>query len=350
MNLSRLITVFILLPLLFPSGLFAQEQQYRIGCIAFYNIENLFDTINDPEINDEEFLPGGKNEWTGARYKVKLQNLAEVISQIGDELVKGGPVILGLSEIENRRVLEDLVSTPPLDRAGYGIVHVDGPDRRGVDVAMIYQKAHFTVLNSQSRRLNRPSDPDWRTRDQLVVSGLLDGEKIHVVVNHWPSRSGGESKSAPLREAAADLCRAITDSLLSLEPDAKIIIMGDLNDNPDDRSLLHHLKARKSQEDTRRGELFNPMYRMYRQEGIGSLAYRDSWSLFDMIIVSHALLGNDYSSFRFYRARVFNRPYLTQKEGQYKGYPNRTYAGGVYRGGYSDHFPVYIFLMKTVVP
>lgn len=327
-------------------SLTAQEKTYRIGCVAFYNVENLFDTINDQAINDEEFLPKGKNEWTGTRYFEKLRNLAEVIGQIGDELVKGGPVLLGVSEIENQQVMEDLITTPPLDKSNYGIVHYDSPDRRGVDVGLIYRKDHFRVTNTKSVRLRIPDRPDWFSRDQLVVSGLLEDEPLHIIVNHWPSRSGGEAITAPLRKAAASLSRSIADSLFKLDPDARIIIMGDLNDNPTDASITRHLNAKPTIEKTSPGDLFNPMHKMYTKDGLGSLAYRDSWSLFDQIIVSKALTGDDKSSFKLLRAKVFNKPFLTQKEGAYKGYPNRTYAAGVYRGGYSDHFPVYIFLVK----
>ncbi|MHC1707793.1 MAG: endonuclease/exonuclease/phosphatase family protein [Bacteroidales bacterium] len=344
--LTTLSVIILFISLSGVQQLSAQEKQYRIGCIGFYNIENLFDTVNDPEINDEEFLPAGKNEWTGPRYIKKLNNLAEVISQIGDEYVKGGPVILGLSETENKKVIEDLINTPPLNKSNYDIVHFDSPDRRGVDVAMIFQKSHFQVINARSVRLNHPTNPDWRSRDQLVVTGVLDNETLHIIVNHWPSRSGGENVTAPLRQAAADLSRSIADSLFKIDINAKIIIMGDLNDNPTDISLERNLRAKASIEKTGQGELFNPMHKMYKQEGLGSLAYRDSWSLFDQIIVSKALLGEDKSDFKLFKTKVFNRPYLTQKEGAFKGYPNRTYAGGVYRGGYSDHFPVYIFLIK----
>jgi hypothetical protein len=324
----------------------AQEKKYRMGCIAFYNLENLFDTVNDPTVNDEEFLPLGTYEWTSQRYQAKLKNLAEVINQIGNEFIQGGPVILGVSEIENRKVLEDLIATPPLNKSNYSIVHYDSPDLRGVDVGLIYQQDHFKVLNSRSVRLHYSASPDWKTRDQLVVTGLLDNETIHIIVNHWPSRSGGEKETAPKRQAAARLTRSIADSLFRMDINAKIIIMGDLNDNPTDVSLVDFLKAKKSEDKTGQGELFNPMYKMYTKDGLGSLAYRDSWSLFDQIIISQSLLNEDQPGFRFFKAKIFNQYYLTQKEGAYKGYPNRTYAGGVYRGGYSDHFPVYIFLMK----
>ena len=324
----------------------AQEKQFKVGCIAFYNLENLFDTINDPKINDDEYTPDGKNSWTDERYKTKLKNMSEVISQIGDEYVKGGPVILGLSEVENKQVVEDLISTSALKSSNYGIVHYDSPDRRGIDVALIYQKDHYKVLNSTHVKLSIPDKPDFASRDQLVVYGSFDGEPLYVIVNHWPSRSGGEKKSAPLRNAAGDLCKSIVDSIQEIDKNAKIIIMGDLNDDPNDNSLLKHLKTKSDINKTDTKDLFNPMFNMLKKDGIGSLAYQDKWNLFDQIIVSGTLLGSDKTTYKFYKAKVFNKNFLLQKEGAYAGYPLRTHAGGVYMGGYSDHFPVYIFIMK----
>ena len=165
------------------------QERSKAACIAFYNLENLFDTIDDPFTNDAEFLPDGTNHWTSERYQAKLANMADVINRIGGEIIKGGPTILGVSEIENRKVLEDLINTPPLKGKGYDIVHFDSPDRRGVDVGLLYKKSAFEVTNSTSNRLTMPGKYDWYTRDQLVVSGKLDGEMIHVIVNHWPSRA-----------------------------------------------------------------------------------------------------------------------------------------------------------------
>lgn len=317
----------------------------KVGCFAFYNVENLYDTINQDDINDEEFTPIGDDKWTGDKYKLKLRNIAEVISQIGDEMVKTGPSVVGLSEIENRSVLEDLINQPALKSMNFGIVHYDSPDRRGVDVAMIYQKEHFKVTNSYAVRLINPKDTSFRTRDQLVISGYFDGELMHFIVNHWPSRRGGEKRSEYLRVRAAQLCRAITDSIMQKEPGAKIIIMGDLNDDPTNISILKYLKAKKTIEDTKPGDLFNPMFKLF-SDGIGSLAYRDAWNLFDNIIVSYALTQKNNNQYHLYKAKIFNKPFLTQKDGQFSGYPFRTYVGNTFMGGYSDHFPAYIFLIK----
>ena len=323
----------------------AQQKQYKVGCIAFYNLENLYDTIHQEEINDNEFTPDGKNRWTGERYKVKINHLAEAISQIGDEYIKGGPTILGVSEVENLSVVQDLVNDPLLKASNYGIVHYDSPDRRGVDVALIYQKDHFKVLDSYPVALYVPGLSDFRTRDQLVVKGLFDGEPLNIIVNHWPSRSRGQEVSEPLRIAAAKLCRSIADTILRADKDAKIIIMGDLNDDPTDASLLTAFGAKKTIEETKAGCFFNPMYKLYK-EGIGSLAYRDGWNLFDQIIISEPLLSSNKATYKFFKAKVFNKNFLTQKEGAFMGYPLRTYVGTTWQGGYSDHFPVYVFIVK----
>lgn len=327
---------------------YGQEKQYKVACIAFYNIENLYDTIDDPNKDDKEFLPDATNNWNTMKYRAKLDNLSGVIAQLGDELTKDGPVIVGLSEIENRKVVEDLINTDALKKFNYGVVHYDSPDKRGVDVGLIYQKNNFTVINSKSHRLNIPGRNDFFTRDILEVCGLLDGDKIFILVNHWPSRSSGEVKTMPLRAAAADLCRTVVDSILKSDPHAKIVIMGDLNDDPTDASIVKHLKAKGNAAKLKPGELYNPMMKLF-DNGIGSLAYRDSWNLFDQFIISHGLFAPEgEKGFKFLKTRVFNKKFLTQSEGQYAGYPFRTFAGGVYAGGYSDHFPVYLFLAKEV--
>lgn len=318
----------------------AQDKKYLATTIAFYNVENLYDTINDQHINDEEFLPGGINRWTSQRYEAKLRNMAEVIAGIGSEFVKGGPAILGLSEIENRGVLEDLIKTPPLKDLGYDIVHYDSPDQRGVDVGLIYKPAVFKVKNSSTNRLSMPGKTNWYSRDQLVVTGELNGDLISVIVNHWPSRRSGPE----YREEAAKLTRRLSDSLMKAHKNAKIFIMGDLNDDPTDRSVAKVLGAKGKAEEVDKAGLFNPMWQLHR-EGIGSLAYRDAWNLFDQIIVSEDLL-NPRRGWKFYKARVYNEKFLVQKDGPYAGYPFRTFAGGAYSGGYSDHFPVYLVLIK----
>lgn len=320
-----------------------QKKLYRVSCIGFYNLENLFDTI--PGSNDTEFTPDGVNRWNSERYYHKLDNMSDVISQIGGEMFPGGPVILGVSEIENRSVLEDLVATPKLKASGYSIVHYDSPDRRGVDVGLLYRPEFFKVTSSRSVFLSIPDDSTFRTRDQLVVSGMLEGEQIHVIVNHWPSRRGGEKRSMPLRMAAAKLTKSIVDSIQRVEPNAKIIIMGDLNDDPNCESIEKGLGAKSDAKKLKTGELFNAMYGLYR-DGIGTLAYRDSWNLFDNLIISQPLMGEDKSSWVFFKSKIFNKPFIQQQSGQYAGYPYRTYVGNTYSGGYSDHFPVYLFLIK----
>lgn len=328
--------------------LHAQDKKFKVGCIAFYNLENLYDTINDPNTNDDDFTPEGSYQWNSKRYYQKLENLSQVISRIGKEYIKGGPVIMGFSEVENISVLEDLIKQDSLQASNYGIVHYDGPDKRGVDVALIYQKDDFTVTNSKSVTLSIPGRTDFFTRDQLVVAGKFDGEPLYVIVNHWPSRRGGEKKSAALRNAAADLTKSIVDSIQKIDSSAKIVIMGDLNDDPTNNSVLKHLKAKGDESEVATTELYNPMFNLFKKDGVGSLAYRDNWNLFDQIIVSGTLLGDDKSSYKFFKAKIFNRNFLTQKEGAFSGYPFRTYVGTTYMGGYSDHFPVYIFLAREI--
>lgn len=324
-------------------------QSYKAGLIAFYNLENLFDTIDTEGVLDEEFTPEGLDRWTGDKYLHKINNMALAISKIGeDDGWKGGPAVLGVSEIENRQVLEDLIAHPLLKESGYQIVHYNSPDLRGVDVALLYRTRFFRVTASTSNNLRLLNENGERifTRDQLVVSGIFDGEPIHFIVNHWPSRSGGEMTTRPRRNAAADLTRHLADSLLKTDTNAKIFIMGDLNDDPLNESLRKHLRAAPDAGKLKEGEFFNCMYPLYKK-GIGSLYYRDGTNLFDQIIITPSLTGKDYTSYKFYKAQVFNSQFLVQKDGQFKGYPLRTYVGTVFQGGFSDHFPVYVLIVKN---
>ncbi|MCM1041965.1 MAG: endonuclease/exonuclease/phosphatase family protein [Bacteroides sp.] len=326
-----------------------EKKQYRLGMVGFYNLENLFDTIDDPLTNDKEFLPNGSYGWTGMKYRNKLHNLAVAISSIHQEV--GGamlqvPDILGVSEIENRKVLEDLVAQPELAPYDFGIVHYDGPDRRGVDVGLLYKKDKFTVLGSRS--VNIPFERmEFYTRDQLVVSGIYMGDTIHFIVIHWPSRLGGEKKSSPKRELAAEYSRGIVDSLLAVNPKAKVVLMGDMNDDPYNNSVVKIMNAPKQDDYTKLqpGQMFNASYGLFKR-GVGTLCYQGKWNLFDQMIITQGLTGKDRSTLKFYGYRIFNDPMLIQKSGKYNGYPLRTHAGGVYLNGYSDHFPVYMILIK----
>ncbi|MGL4363642.1 MAG: endonuclease/exonuclease/phosphatase family protein [Bacteroidales bacterium] len=327
---------------------FAQKQRYAAACVGFYNLENLFDTIKSPNTNDTEFLPSGKNLWNTQRYQHKLHNMASVIRKLGTEFSPNGLAVLGVAEIENREVLEDLIVTPPLKDIDYGIVHYDSPDGRGVDVGMLYQKNRFRVLGSRSARLFVEGMPNFRTRDQLVVSGLLDGDLVHIIIVHWPSRYGGEKRSRPLRMAAAELSRTIIDSLYKLDDKAKIILMGDMNDDPDNHSMTKVLQAKAASKEVKVGGLYNTMYKLF-DNGVGTLAWNDAWNLFDQIVISQPLIADkNMDTYQFYRARIFNEDFLKQKDGRFAGYPFRTFAGGAFLGGYSDHFPVYIVLLKKV--
>jgi len=325
----------------------SQQKQFKVLSVAFYNLENLFDTIDTPDKNDVEYLPNGDYKWDSKKYNTKLEMMSEVIAQIGADVTNTAPAVIGVSEIENRKVLEDLVNMPLLKNYNFDIVHYESPDRRGVDVALLYQSSVMKVLNTRSATLKIKGRDGFYTRDQLVVSGVIDSDTIHFIVNHWPSRSGGEKTSRPLRNAAADLTRSLTDSIMMTDPNAKIIVMGDLNDDPSNESLIKHLKAKKTIDETNAGDLFNPMYDMFKK-GIGTLAYRDAWNIFDMLIVSYPLISKENKGFKLYKTRVFDKDFLKNESGKYKGYPKRTHAGGVYQAGYSDHFPVYLLLTKEI--
>lgn len=342
------------------SLVFSQKKQFKIHTIAFYNAENLFDTINDSGYGDDEFLPKGKYAWTGEKYQTKLGNITRVLSEIGTAENTEAPTIIGLAELENRRVLEDLVKQPSLIDKGYAILHFDSRDSRGTDVGFLYRKTFFRPTSYKNIPLiirdSLPADapktakgkkkpaPALFTRDQLLVTGLLGGEEMHFIVNHWPSRYGGEKKSSPLREAAAALNRKIIDSLTRINPNAKIITMGDFNDGTYNNSIVKVLKAKGFKESLNPGELFNPMDALSRS-GEGTVGYYDAWDLFDQIIVSQPLISKDYSSFRYYKAGIFNKDYLCEPTGKYRGYPLRNRYG---EAGFSDHFPVYMYLIKEV--
>lgn len=332
-------------------GLNAQEKKkFKIHTLAFYNLENLFDTINDPTKFDEASPIMELNTNREEVYKMKIQNMAKVIADIGTDEVKNSPAILGVSEVENRNVMVDLINDPQLLDKDYGIVHFDSPDARGIDVGLLYQKALFQPISSSAHELviydDITRDRSY-TRDQLLVTGKLDGELVHIIVNHWPSRSGGEARSRSKRESAAKLNKQLIDSLQSIDPYAKIFTMGDLNDDPTNSSIKRILKAEKDRERVSFKGIYNPYENFYRK-GLGTTAYRDAWSLFDQILMTKPLLDKDYSTYKFYKANIYNKYYLTTKTGRWKGYPFRSFADGGFSGGFSDHFPVYVYVIKEV--
>jgi predicted extracellular nuclease len=327
-------------------------KQYKVQTIAFYNLENLYDTEDDTTINDEASpimeMPEGNRADV---YQKKLSSMARVIRKIGTDKAALPPAVLGICEIENRKVVEDLVNHPLLREFDYGIVHYDSPDRRGIDVGLIYRKSEFTVSSSASRALiinSTSSGNRVYTRDQLIVTGDLNGDPMSFVVNHWPSRSGGEQKSRSLRVAAAALNKKIVDSLHSENAMAKIIIMGDLNDDPTNESVLVTLGAQRDRDRVRPQMIYNPYIQMLK-DGLNTLAYRDAGNIFDQIMFTYPLLHEaKQDGYQYWQAHIYNPSFMTNKEGRYKGYPLRSWDNGNFTGGYSDHFPVYVYLVKEI--
>ncbi|WP_010662468.1 endonuclease/exonuclease/phosphatase family protein [Marinilabilia salmonicolor] len=315
--------------------------------VGFYNLENLFDTMDDPDVRDEVFTPESEKKWDVNRYQRKLQNMASVISGIGAAEVVGAPAVLGLCEMENREVLEDLVSTDRLKAFNYQIIHQDSPDKRGIDVALIYRPEIFKPESYRAVPLFIQGEEGERiyTRDQLVVTGALDGDRMHFIVNHWPSRYGGKERSIPLRKAAAELTRSLVDSIASADADARIVVMGDLNDDPVDVSVKKYLKAGVTSQQIGSDSLFNATAPLFF-EGRGTLCHRDFWNLFDQIIVTPNLMDANSGKHHIVKTEIYDKQYLRQQEGDYSGYPFRTFVGNWYHGGYSDHFASYVVLKK----
>lgn len=310
----------------------------KVYTVAFYNVENFFDTVDDPLTNDDAYTPNGERKWSLIRYHNKLKKISSVIAQIGRKRSAYEPVLVGLVEVENTKVLEDLVHHKNLLDANYSFVHKSSQDKRGVDVALLYRNDCFELLHSKAYPLSFEEDGGEMgvSRDILVVSGRLNNELIHIIVNHWPSRREGEDKSDFKRNEAAKLVHDIIEDIKGGDSDPNIIIMGDFNDNPNDESISKYLME---------SYLFNPMIDLYKK-GIGSLTFRGKWNLFDQIILTKSFLNNSLSEHRFIEARVFNKKWLRFYKGKKKGSPFRTYVGRWYKGGFSDHFPVYTYLYK----
>ena len=321
--------------------------------IMFYNMENFFDTINDPETNDEEFLPDGAKRWNSVKYNKKLHNMERVLFDIA-AMDRNYPIVIGVSEIENRSVLEDIVSTPKLRPANYSICHYDSPDLRGVDVAFLYRPDVFKLEGSENVPIRIESLPDFRTRGIVTMWGTIDGEPFLFMVSHWPSRLGGQQASAFKRNAVARQMRAIADSVLKVNPATKIVAMGDFNDDPTDESVEVYLGSKTSLKKLQPGDFYTPFADMLKA-GLGTLAYRDTWNLFDNIVLTENLACGTTGKLRIvkdpnkktkYYGNIFKPSYLIQKEGQFKGYPLRSFVGNNFQGGFSDHLPVFIYIDK----
>lgn len=398
--------IFGLLAILSISFLSAQQKkQVRAATVGFLNVENLWDTVRSADYIDgtkdfsnpafhrsipldsikylevtekdyagpwnneslkgkkvvriqggsEEFTPKSGKNYTYKVYKQKLENAAKVISEMGKSYTNTAPVVVGLIEVENRQVIEDLVKEPSIARFDYGITHYNSYDYRGIDVAFIYQKRRFTPSKSWKKEVKIFGEGGRReyTRDIVVLTGFLDNEKVAFFLNHWPSRRGGEAASLPKRNAAAAILKQQMDSVQALDPSTKMFAMGDFNDDPVSSSLKNGLKAVGNPKDlSETSPYLNLMYPLYKK-GVASLAYQDAPNLFDQIIVSSNLYSpknevrKDYTVFK---AEIFAPAYLVTKEGNYKGYPFRSWAGDKFTGGYSDHFPAFVILQKDPTP
>lgn len=346
--MQKILTTVAVCFFLFSTAL-SQKTQYRPAIVAFYNCENYYDTVNNPIVDDEEFLPNSERHYNSHIFWDKVERLSTVISQFGTDINPDGFALLGVAEVENDTVLNTLVNSHLLKNRKLKFVHYDSPDKRGVDVALIYNPKYFTVLYSAPLFVKLPggAKDSYFTRDVLYVKGVLDGDTIHVMVNHWPSRLGGEERSAPARAAAASVDKKIVDSLMAISLQTKIIIMGDLNDDPISPSVTKVLKANGSEKKVKEGGLFNPWVNFYKR-GIGTIAYQDSWGLFDQIIISSAWLNKDQPGYHYYKANIFNKEFMVEKTGKFKGYPKRTWSGTTYNYGYCDHFPTNIIFLKKV--
>lgn len=398
-NINNFLT-FIMIFFVFANYNAKAQNKYQSATVAFYNVENLFDTIKSvgyidgnlpfnnqkyhiqipekdilnyeheefkqaytyenikgkkiirPLVLQEEFLPNGNKKWNTEKYFQKINNISSVISQLGQDITGDAPVIIGLCEIETREILEDIANSKTLKKYGYGIVHFNSFDARGVDTGLLYQKSRFKVINAEPHPIYLYNKDGQRkyTRDILQVTGLLDGEEITFLVNHWPSRSGGEKTSQPFRLEAAKVMLGIFEDIKSKNPDAKIIAMGDFNDDPTSASIKNTFNPVGEIKNTTKDNYYDPMIPLFKK-GIGTLSYRDAWNLFDQFISTSSLTtkDKDYSSYKIYKTEVYNKDYLKAKEGLYKGSPNRMWSGNTYKAnGYSDHFPVYTILLKDL--
>tara|TARA_R100000935_G_scaffold13736_4_gene27498 strand:+ start:63689 stop:64642 length:954 start_codon:yes stop_codon:yes gene_type:complete len=314
----------------------SKERHYNF---AFYNLENLFDTKDDPTILDDDFTETSDRKWTKKRFRKKIKKLGSVIQQIGYEDIGFPPVLVGVAEVENKYVLEQLVASKFLQKKNYGVIHFDSQDERGIDTGLLYRKEYVKVLEKQTHQVLLKNEHGGRdyTRDILSAHLEIQGRSFYVLVNHWPSRRAGAELTAPKRMLVSQRNLEIVDEIKTANPEAKIVIMGDFNDDPKSKSI-QHLVA---------NGFYNPMELLLTHES-GSLKYRGAWNLFDQILVSHNCMQQYDNDFQFSEATVFNMKHLTEYKGKYKGNPFRTYLGKRYAGGFSDHFPVYgKFLLKS---
>jgi hypothetical protein len=325
------------------------QKKFAAYAVGFYNLENLFDTCHDEGKNDYEFLPTGSYKWNGLKYSHKLQNMSRALSDMGTSKLPGvGCAVIGVSEVENAKVLTDLCNQPALKQRGYQFAHIEGPDRRGVDCALLYQPKLFKLESTKLVQYvpTAKQDSGFKTRGFLTVCGTMAGEPVAFIVCHLPSRFNGSY----YREVGAAQAKAVKDSLLRDNPKRKVMVMGDMNDDPTNKSIHEVLSAKEEIEKVGKDDMYNPWYNLLAKQGTGTLFYNGAWNLFDQIVLSPNMLNpkgsRDYSSLKYWSNEIQRMPYLFQTEGKYKGAPKRTTAGGIWLDGYSDHLPVVVYLLK----
>ena len=340
---------FLALGLLLATSTTRAQTRYSVYGIGFYNLENLFDTQHDAGKNDYEYLPDGTNKWTELKYTNKLKNMSRVLSEMGtDFLPQVGCAVIGVSEVENSKCLRDLCNQPALKARNFQFCHLEGPDKRGVDCGLLYNPKLYKVRNVKlvPYVYDKESDKDKATRGFLTVSGTLANEHVTIVVCHLPSRGA----VSYYRELGGRQVRALKDSLLRDDPNVKVIVMGDMNDDPTDKSMTTALGCKAEIKDVGPRDMYNPWYNVLVKQRTGTLQYDGKWNLFDQIVMTPNLLhkegAKDYNTLKFRKNEIFRRDYLFQKDGKYKGNPLRTHAGGAWLNGYSDHLPTVIYLMK----
>lgn len=393
--------LLILFAVISTTLVFGQQRKVQRAAVAFMNVENLWDTIPSADYIDgtkdvhnpafhrsvpldslkylevtedykgewsdnlligkkvvrhqilsEDFTVNGPKNWDTKKYNQKLGNIARVISELGRQYTNDNPAIVGLLEVENRQVVKDIIKQPVLARSNYGIVHYNSYDARGIDIALLYQKSRLKITETYSKEIKIFNDEGRRsyTRGILVVKGLLDGEKVGIFLNHWPSRSGGEAATIARRAAAAVALKEEMDKARAEYPEIKLFAMGDFNDDPVSPSLKKHLGAvGEPSQLSEKTPYYNLMYRLYKA-GVASLAYRDAPNLFDQIIVSKNLYSPEKltKTYSIYKAEIYAPSYLVNPSGQWKGYPLRSWDGDRFTNGFSDHFPAVSVIQREV--
>lgn len=342
--LIRWLTFSFLFIILLNPLLYGQER--GIARVMFYNTENLFDTEDDPDTNDEEFLPEGERHWTNKRLNEKLVKVAKVIIAVGGW---EAPEVVGLCEIENLKVLEQLISHTQLKKLGYKIIHKESPDRRGIDVGLLYRENKITPLKYEYLKVIDPENHAFKTREILYFMAEVQyADTLHIFMNHWPSRYGGVLETVDKRALAARVLKEHIEQLKKEYPSPQIVVMGDFNDQPNDNNLVNVLDAKTEIKDIDVGGLYN-LSPLWEGNSKGTHKYQSQWSIFDQVMVSGNLLLKDGKIYvNQDDANIFIKPFLLEQDNRYGGVkPNRTFTGFKYNGGFSDHFPVYLDIRKN---